>query len=87
MRDAVASLGPEAFEAALQGFTFFGFGDVCDLLEHARSQLRSGRVEREPEVSVELDYAGLIPDESILRNAVETHWRAQPSAFAPVIEA
>jgi len=76
---AVAFLSSDDFHAAIAGFQYFGLDEVASLLEAAKL---CGSDESALEL-LGARYHDLVPSDAILSSALETIYRASPSAFAP----
>ena len=78
---AVEVLGPQQILASVNGYRYFGFSEVGDLLQTA---LGAGERARE---TADKRYGVLVPNDAVLVAAFEQALRSQPSSFAPLAEA
>lgn len=81
---AVELLAADEWEAAKDGYRYFGPHEVADLLAHAKNLLGVGENLDEHERRLDAKYATLIPDDSWLVERFEEQFAANPSAFAPL---
>jgi hypothetical protein len=80
---AVEILTGEERASAQDGYRFFGFGPVADLLEHAYWIFKAGGDLELHESQLDAEYSRLA-DDTALYEAFEEHFRSHPSEFAPL---
>jgi hypothetical protein len=75
------------FEDATEGFRYFGWAAVADLLIEARAIFLSGDDTGEDEIALNERYWALLPNDGAeLNPRFEAVLRANPSAFAPILD-
>jgi hypothetical protein len=75
--------GPE-LSAAMDGYRFFGFAKTADLLTRARELFVLGLDLEKCEIELDREYSNQIPNDSVLAEGFERHFRLHPVDFAPL---
>jgi hypothetical protein len=81
---AVESIEPKALACAVEGYRFFGFNDVADVIASAQATLEAGDVGDATEGMLDRSYGEIIPDDSALTQRFKDFLASYPSAFAPL---
>ena len=80
---AVEGIDAELFADAQAGYRYFGFDEVADLLNEAKSAFDAGGDLELLEAEFDDQYGELIPEDSVLIERFEDHLRQNPAEFEP----
>ncbi len=81
---AADDLDTDLLIEAQAGYRSFGFCDIADLLDRARSIPKAGRDVDYGELELGKRYYASVPDDSTLFARFEQHFREKPKDFAPL---
>ncbi len=81
---AVELLTPEELSAAQDGYRFYGFGEVANLLASAKILFDADDNLERHESRLDSEYQAYVPDDSSLGQRFEERFAANPSDFSPL---
>jgi hypothetical protein len=73
-------------EAIKDGYRYFGFGEISELISAAQAALQQGADEELLEEALDREYAVKIPDDAVLSQAFEAHYKSNPESYLPLAE-
>lgn len=76
------ALSDDQISAAIEGYRFFGFPAVADLITRVRREVADGLDEEHVELVYDGQYFDLIPDSETLQEALARVHAQEPGAFA-----
>lgn len=77
---ALESLSPQELAACIQGYLYFGFSDVVEMLSRRDLSVESEEV-------LDNEYGALIPSDEVLVQVFEKVFRSSPDLFSPLVAA
>ena len=81
---ALESIGPDAIDRAIEGYSFFGLNDVAAFFSAADSDPVLSVWTEDTETIANQRYAAMVPDDSSLVARFEEVFRKHGDLFAPI---
>ncbi len=79
-------LNEEQRTAACEGYEYFGFHSIAELLRRARSLFETASELGQYERVLDGEYADIIPSDATISEAFERHLLNDPESYAPLEE-
>ena len=83
---AVECLSVKQLREAMNGYKYFGFKPVADLICSAQNAIEKGLDLDVLESTMNDQYWSQVPNDEILVNSFENHQKQNPSEYSPIIE-
>lgn len=75
---------PEELATAQDGYRYFGFKVIAELISAAQEALCQGQDSEPLEEILEHEYTAEIPDDETLAKVFEAHYKRSPESYAPL---
>jgi len=82
---AVESLSPDELAGAQAGYGYFGYEGIAKLIRTALDAIQRDQDLDSLEAKLDQEYWSEIPDDGVLVNAFEVHYKASPREYSPLV--
>lgn len=83
---AIECLSPEQLVSAQEGYKYFGYGGVADLIGAGEEATRQGNAVEPLQAAFDRRYSALVPNDEVLVKSFEQHYKQYPLEYSPLIE-
>lgn len=79
---ALETLSLDELAAAQNGYRYFGFGDIADLIAAGQAAIHRGQDRDLLETKLDQQYSMYIPEDETVVKAFEEHYKLSPDAYS-----